>query len=289
MNLLTSGTNDTLDPLTTILKLYILSFKTNGAKISICNNTVIINELGLAQGISRGLYYRSVKNDIDLLTMPVMYACEKYLLSNRKIKSTLNELIDHPEVVKETNAAKETKMETIPLSEKCNDNSEHKSKTQKKQKKSVEASEDTSKEDANNDSNKNTERVSETIEFDLSDPYQKFLYLFTVAIRGLNTLKQAYKGDKITHTIDKHSNTIKDYLKENSAISTTLNDGSGALKKLVYDSISKVWTEERLSIVFQLINQIKNDTQHQLYAVRTLEVYLNYMDLCVNDIINGLT
>ena len=46
--------NDALDPLTLIFKLYVLSFKPIGTKISICTNSIIINNIGYTQGVIRG-------------------------------------------------------------------------------------------------------------------------------------------------------------------------------------------------------------------------------------------
>jgi hypothetical protein len=276
MNILTNGgTNDTLDPLTTILKLYVLSFKDNGAKISICNNTLIINENGLIQGLTRSLYYKAVKNDIDLLTMPVLYACEKYILSNRP---TIEQLLINDET-----------MEVLDTNLLENSSTNEKTKKHKKIKKEIASTNIVDEGIQKTTIEAKSERTSDIIDYDLSDPYQKYIYLFTHAIEGLVTLKQAYKGDKITHTIDKHSNTMKDYLQNNINNSSVLSSGSGALKKLFYDSISEVWTKERLSIVFQLINQIKSDERHRLHTVKSLEAFLCYIDLCVNDIITGLT
>jgi hypothetical protein len=74
-----SSKNDILDPLSTIIKLFIYSYKPTGTKISIYNNKLIIQERGMFQGAVRKLY-RDTKNDINIIFYPVIFAC-KYFLS----------------------------------------------------------------------------------------------------------------------------------------------------------------------------------------------------------------
>jgi hypothetical protein len=58
--------NDTIDPLTVIIKLFICSYKPIGTKISILNNKLIIQNSGIFQGTVRTIY-RDSKNDINIL------------------------------------------------------------------------------------------------------------------------------------------------------------------------------------------------------------------------------
>jgi len=75
-----------LDPLSTLIKLAVLGKKEIGCKILIKNNQIYIQENGFFQGIAR--YYHGVtKNDIHLLSIPIEFACEKYL-TIEKINST---------------------------------------------------------------------------------------------------------------------------------------------------------------------------------------------------------
>ena len=78
----TRNKNDTLDPLSVIIKLYICSYKPLGTKISIFNNRLCIQNAGNFQGLVRTVYGDN-KNDIPILTMPILYACNKYLITNR--------------------------------------------------------------------------------------------------------------------------------------------------------------------------------------------------------------
>lgn len=225
--------NDAFDPLTLIFKLYVLSFKPVKTKISICSNSIIINEPNFSQGLSRNFYYRSHKNDVDVLTLPILFACSEYInkTTNRSVLDT-RQLTD------------------ISLS----------------------------------DDHQNAQT------FDLSNPQEKYLFIFHGAIDGLKLLKQTYEGDKITHTLDKHINGIKTYLNGNTSVGEdTLNSGAGKLKQVVYNNLKEVWTEERLQIAFQLVHQITIINIHKEEAIKTLENFLHFIDLQVHDIISGLS
>jgi hypothetical protein len=71
-----------LDPLSTIIKLCILSKKDVGCKLSVYNNTVSLQEVGLFQSLVRYvLNYNKV--DIQYLYNPIEIACNYFL--NKKI------------------------------------------------------------------------------------------------------------------------------------------------------------------------------------------------------------
>ena len=67
-----------LDPLSTIIKLCILSKKEIGSKISVYNNTIIIQEIGIFQPIVR-YWYNNNKIDIQYLYNPIECACNHFL------------------------------------------------------------------------------------------------------------------------------------------------------------------------------------------------------------------
>ena len=86
-----SSKNDILDPLSTIIKLFIYHYKPIGTKISISNNKLIIQERGMFQGTVR-MIYRDTKNDINIIFYPVIFAC-KYFLANDKSKKFIKILL----------------------------------------------------------------------------------------------------------------------------------------------------------------------------------------------------
>ena len=66
------------DPLSTIIKLSILSNKPLNSKISIKNNIISIQECGIFQGLVR-YYWLNNKEDLHYLAIPIFLACETYL------------------------------------------------------------------------------------------------------------------------------------------------------------------------------------------------------------------
>jgi hypothetical protein len=68
-----------LDPLSTIIKLAIISNKPIGTKLRIDNNIIYIQEPGPFQGICR-YYFKSNKTDIHYLYNPIEMACSIYLI-----------------------------------------------------------------------------------------------------------------------------------------------------------------------------------------------------------------
>jgi hypothetical protein len=70
-----------LDPLSTIIKLAIISNKPIGTKLRIDNNIIYIQEPGPFQAICR-YYFKSNKTDINYLYNPIEIACNIYLMKN---------------------------------------------------------------------------------------------------------------------------------------------------------------------------------------------------------------
>jgi hypothetical protein len=66
------------DPLSTIIKLAILGNKNSGAKISIKDNVIYIQEAGFIQSISR-YCWGDTKTDLHYLITPIELACKIYL------------------------------------------------------------------------------------------------------------------------------------------------------------------------------------------------------------------
>lgn len=70
--------NYIFDPLTTIIKLAVLKNKKVGTKISIKDNIIYIQEIGMFQSIVR-YYNGNTKNDLHYLSIPIEFACGKYI------------------------------------------------------------------------------------------------------------------------------------------------------------------------------------------------------------------
>jgi len=70
--------NYIFDPLTTIIKLAVLKNKKIGTKISIKDNIIYIQEIGIFQSLVR-YYNGNTKNDLHYLSIPIEFACSKYI------------------------------------------------------------------------------------------------------------------------------------------------------------------------------------------------------------------
>ena len=70
--------NDTLDPLSVIIKLFIYAHKPVGTKLSIGQNKINIQEPGIFQGTVRKLC-GDKKNDVNIIFFPIIFACQAYL------------------------------------------------------------------------------------------------------------------------------------------------------------------------------------------------------------------
>ena len=84
--------NDTLDPLSVIIKLFIYAHKPVGTKLSIGCNKIHIQEPGIFQGTVRKLY-GDKKNDVNIIFFPIIFACQSYL-GNKKFRARFIRVFD---------------------------------------------------------------------------------------------------------------------------------------------------------------------------------------------------
>ena len=84
--------NDTLDPLSVIIKLFIYAHKPVGTKLSIGHNKINIQEPGIFQGTVRKLY-GDKKNDVNIIFFPIIFACQAYL-GNPKFRARFIRIFD---------------------------------------------------------------------------------------------------------------------------------------------------------------------------------------------------
>jgi hypothetical protein len=80
--------SDIVDPFTLILKLAIVSYKQIGTKISIGNNKVTIQEPTFLQGSIRTIH-GDKKTDLNILQIPILFACKTYLNKCGEIGTTM--------------------------------------------------------------------------------------------------------------------------------------------------------------------------------------------------------
>lgn len=106
-DVMSKSKNDKLDPLSVVVKLFIYTHKPIGTKLSIHNNKIHIQDVGLFQGTVRTLYGDS-KNDINIIFSPILFACKHYLLESENDTKKYNfnalfkKLLDGFDKLKET-------------------------------------------------------------------------------------------------------------------------------------------------------------------------------------------
>ena len=84
--------NDTLDPLSVIIKLFIYAHKPVGTKLTIGDNKINLQNTGIFQGTVRKLY-GDKKNDVNIILFPIIFACQSYL-GNKKFRARFIRVFD---------------------------------------------------------------------------------------------------------------------------------------------------------------------------------------------------
>jgi hypothetical protein len=84
--------NDTLDPLSVILKLFIYAHKPVGTKLTIGDNKINLQDTGIFQGTVRKLY-GDKKNDVNIILFPIIFAGQTYL-GNKKYRARFIRVFD---------------------------------------------------------------------------------------------------------------------------------------------------------------------------------------------------
>lgn len=221
------GKNDTLDPLSVIIKLYICSYKSSGTKISVSNNRLTIQESGLFQGLVRG-YNGDKKNDVPILTMPILYACFNYLKTDmNKYKNVFEHAIEFLEKTKTTYQGNE-------------------------------------------------------IVYNV-DTLRNYILSF---MDTKNEIDESYKHKKRKDDEDGKNKTT-----ESVSISNIYNNDGSKLKRIRYDIIATVWTERRLRMLFDIIDEIEDVStgpENQKKMLNTLSSYMEFIDSVTHDKILGL-
>lgn len=208
MDLLKSSSkNDTLDPLSVIIKLFIYAHKPVGTKLSIGSNRILIQEPGLFQGSVRKLY-GDHKNDVNIIFFPIIWA-SKYYLSNL-------------------------------------------------------------------------------------DNRKRFSQLFEIVSGSFDKLKETYQGNEIVYNIDQLKSIVQNFILSETfdpnTLYTSYDSAGGKIKQGIYTHINSIWTEQRLGVVFGLIDDILETTSKEISIelINTLYNYMNCIDILTYNLITNL-
>lgn len=228
-NLLSKNKSDLLDPLSVIIKLFIMSFKQNGTKISVCNYRINIQDQNIIQGLFRKLNGDN-KNDIAILTVPITYACKYYL--------------DTPDLYKKYGKLFETASKGLI---KIRDTYDQ-----------IAASTST------------TTSIVYLIN-NMNDIIMKHLGIFKLPADADQTSSMDEIPLSVEHDRDK-----------NGLLKTTY---------IIYGELTNIWTERRLSILFNFIDEILDETKEktQVIIVHALEKFMELIDSYIYAKMCGVT
>ena len=81
------NTNQVLEPFSTLLKLAIISYKSDGTKIAVLKNKLYIQEPGVSQGIVRYAWGNN-REEIHFLLKPIMRCIDLYPISDNEKNSS---------------------------------------------------------------------------------------------------------------------------------------------------------------------------------------------------------
>lgn len=199
--------NDTLDPLSVIIKLFIYAHKPVGTKLSIGYNRIDIQEPGLFQGTVRKLY-GDQKNDVNIIFFPIIFACKTYL-GNKKCRA-------------------------------------------------------------------------------------RFIRLFDAVVGSFDKLKETYQGNEIIYNIDQLKsialNFIDNELFDPNVLYTSYDSPGGKIKQGIYSHINTIWTEDRINVVFGMIDEILFTTSKEISVglVNSLNTYMGCVDMITYNLITNL-
>lgn len=123
---------------------------------------------------------------------------------------------------------------------------------------------------------------------------EKYTYLFSQIIFGLDKLNKVYESNEITQNIEQLKNIVDKFLENDEfnpeTIVSNWNGISSNLKKSFYLQTDLVWTETRTEILFGFLEEIKNYGLKDDISVliSSLHSYMVYIDLLVLKIINQI-
>jgi hypothetical protein len=124
---------------------------------------------------------------------------------------------------------------------------------------------------------------------------EKYKMFFHGCIIAFDKLKETYVTSDIIYTIFKGVKTNVELFLNNEDydiqnVISDINKPSYVIKKQIYYNINKIWTEERITILFGYLYEIINykiDAE-LIYLLNALSVFMDYIDVLTINMINLL-
>jgi hypothetical protein len=118
--------------------------------------------------------------------------------------------------------------------------------------------------------------------------------IFKQVICSLDKLNQIYQSNEITHNIEQLKNIINKFINEKKfnpeTIISNYNEPASMLKKNFYTQTNSVWTDNRLVILLEYIEEINNSISEEntQALIVSLNSFMNWIDLLVVKLISDL-
>ena len=117
---------------------------------------------------------------------------------------------------------------------------------------------------------------------------EEYKELFETTAIAFLKLKETYAGTEIVYTIENIEKSVNSFLLDEEHSITkeikTSNNPSFKKKLQIYQNIGKVWTKNKLNILFGFLNEIKEATTDEEieFILVSLSTYMDYIDLCAS-------
>lgn len=123
---------------------------------------------------------------------------------------------------------------------------------------------------------------------------KKYYNLFEKSINGLDRLQQTYVGTEIVYTIGNLKTNmelfINNYNYNIQQIISDIEEPQHKIKFEIYKSITKIWTELRLNILFGHLDELEDEESEEKRTsiLNSLMAFMEYIDLCTKSTVNLL-
>lgn len=270
--------NMILDPLTSIIRISILSFKEDGTKISINNNKISYCPPGLFQGTIR-LAYGDNREDLHNLYNPIIKATE-WFEPDKIIRNLFIHSIQGLKLLRKSYSKNSTIYHTLRLYQdllkyKLNNNSINKQDLTTSCKLLVETKLSHKKKKYRKKNNKNRNNYQGRA--NVQDR--------TNAQDNTNVCETDYASDHAsTHNtlIDNVSNTIEDNMSDTTDSDTDEVEIKKEELSKIYIKLRKLWNKRELEIVNNLILELKDKQKSKIKNKLEIDALFNALDLILN-------
>lgn len=122
----------------------------------------------------------------------------------------------------------------------------------------------------------------------------RFIRVFNIVVGSFDNLKETYQGNEIIYNIAQLKSIAQNFM-DNAAFDPNILYGSydsagGKIKQEIYSHINTIWTDDRLNVIFGMIDEILLSTSNEiiLCLVNALNIYMGCVDMLTHNLITNL-